>query len=801
MTPALSLESLTDDALFRHVSDALKQFHSVLLLARSPLADSQLVVPALVRDDLSPTAQERGQALRLVLRWAVEQLPPTAPRVPLGAFRPLDDPTWQDPAWWRYNILRHRYLEPLHPDEFVEGGRYTETLLALTGIPTRDLFYEERARAVREVGQWLRTQATDGEATHMLRQRALEEVYAAVRDDRDAHHLLAAAATFNDVIPQPLLAALTQTEGVREPVAVIDRLVAARYLLAGDGATLWLSPVLRRFLYARETPERRRVRHHRIGAYYRDQGDTLRAVYHLQQAQDDSAAAALLLDDARDLLYEADGDELAATLARFDRAALGPEPWYRLQTLLADVYRTLSRHEQAVAACRSALQAAPGPLAQARIYHRLGKLYEQRSQRQALDYYAQAAARLEDGADDEELVELLKDRAWVQIERGDFAAAQADLEHAQARAPQASRAVQADIHDALASLHYYQGETDAALHHMRAALSLREESGDLLGVAKSQTNLGLLFSAQDDHTAAVAVYKEALSTYQRLGNRELAAATLLNLGMAHHLMGERPQAILYYRETLALCHGNNWHVTAARAHSNLAEAHAELADVAAAQGEWQAGITLARDAGLDDEVAYFVQLLEQFPLLQATEDEAESHRDASAGGTGAEDVSQDFESRQALQLARTAGRVTARELMDAAGVSKATATRKLAALAERGALVKVGQGRNTQYVIPGTQDAAAPAPTNVRELLRQQRVLLEHYYGVAELALMTPAEGAGWLELAATFVDLPDLPTFFELEARLERALARAVRLRPTAVLGDAETDALTQAEWLWRAA
>ncbi|MEZ4716521.1 MAG: tetratricopeptide repeat protein [Caldilineaceae bacterium] len=60
-------------------------------------------------------------------------------------------------------------------------------------------------------------------------------------------------------------------------------------------------------------------------------------------------------------------------------------------------------------------------------------------------------------------------------------------------------------------------------------------------MAKSQTNMGLLFSALDDHAAAVAVYREALGTYQRLGNRELAAATLLNLGMAHHLMDERPR--------------------------------------------------------------------------------------------------------------------------------------------------------------------------------------------------------------------------------------------------------------------
>ncbi|MEZ4560495.1 MAG: hypothetical protein R2854_29350 [Caldilineaceae bacterium] len=82
-----------------------------------------------------------------------------------------------------------------------------------------------------------------------------------------------------------------------------------------------------------------------------------------------------------------------------------------------------------------------------RIYRRLGKLYEQRSQRQALTTPQAGRAEGTD-VDGGEFVELLKDRAWVQIERGDFAAAHADLVQAQTLAPQAASAIQADIHDA-----------------------------------------------------------------------------------------------------------------------------------------------------------------------------------------------------------------------------------------------------------------------------------------------------------------------------------------------------------------
>ncbi len=124
---------LNDEAEFTaQVNDALKEYDSVLSLARLPLANSPLVAPLLVLDDVSPTAEERGHALRLMIRWAVERLAPAATLYPFGSERPFDDPSWSDSRWWRYNILRHRYLEPLHPDQFVEGGRYTETLIALT---------------------------------------------------------------------------------------------------------------------------------------------------------------------------------------------------------------------------------------------------------------------------------------------------------------------------------------------------------------------------------------------------------------------------------------------------------------------------------------------------------------------------------------------------------------------------------------------------------------------------------------------------------------------------------------------
>lgn len=190
---------IAESSFTQLVSDALRNYQSTLALSRSDLANSSLITPTLVKDESSPTAEERGHGLRLLLQWAVNLLAPAAIEFPSGHYRPLDDPTWHDPRWWSYNILRHRYLEPLHPDEFVEGGRYTESLLALTGISSSDAFFDERHRAIRAVAQRLRQQLIDGQASGELQRLALQEALQPLQKQAEAMRLLGIAATFDDI--------------------------------------------------------------------------------------------------------------------------------------------------------------------------------------------------------------------------------------------------------------------------------------------------------------------------------------------------------------------------------------------------------------------------------------------------------------------------------------------------------------------------------------------------------------------------------------------------------------------------
>ena len=764
-------------SLVQWVNLAFKHHHSVLSLSRLPLANSPLIAPALVLDPVSPTADERGRAVRLLLRWAVTQLAPGPVHYPLDSERPLDDPTWSDPLWWRYNILRHRYLEPLHPDEFVDGGRFTETLLSLTGIPSPDTFFQERNRAVREVAEWLRHQLADGAGNRALQQMALDDTYRPLRAHPTALALLGIASTFDDVFPRSLLLSLAAEEHLTDAEAGLSYLSAQRFLLSGDeGASLWISPVLRTYVYSHQPRREQQRRHRQVARYFEQQGDALSAAQHRQLAQEWPRAAEILLAASESLINELQFDELRDALGQFRSETLAPTQWREIQILLADLCARAGHREDALQACHRALKDAEDPADQARVYRRMGKLYEMHNQMHALTYYQQAAERFT--ASEPEFVQMLKDRAWLYILRKEWDKAERDLTLALNQAPADAIEARADIYDALASLNRHCQRYDLALAQAQRALSLREESGDLLRIAKGLGNLGLLYQSMQDYAHAIAAHQEAMAVYQRLGNQELTATALLNIGMAFHLDGRLQPAIQYYQQCLTLCQEIGYPLVEVKVRSNLAEAYAEQDQLAAAQRHWQAGYALSLQAGFEDQTNYFVQLSERLPGLAGVPAQA-------AGPLSTAPVAAlSAESQAALLLAERRGQVTPRILMDETGVSKATATRRLAELAESGFLVREGQGRGTYYVLgeshaPAAKEVAGNVTGGytVTVPLSDELAFLRNTYAVTDIAVI---EAPLPVTLRVHFSREPTFRQFVDMQQHLAEALKRPVHLEAT---------------------
>ncbi|MCB0063441.1 MAG: tetratricopeptide repeat protein [Caldilineaceae bacterium] len=704
-SPSQTLGLLSETSLTQLVNSAFRNYQSTLALSRSPLANSALVTPTLVLDDVSPTAEERGRGLRLVLRWAVDQIAPHKPPHALGEFRPFDDPTWSDPLWWRYNILRHRYIEPLHPDDFI-GGRYTETLMALTGITSSDTFFDERNRAIQEVAERLRQQIIDGAGNQTLQQMAQAEALQLLERREDAARLLGIAAIFDDIFPRSLLLTMAGEEQIQRAEQVLDYLITNRLLLAGDAQrNLWLSPPFRLYIYQRQPIESLQRRHRFAARYYAEQEATLTTAKHWQHAALHERAATTLFAAAEELVNELQIAELIQVLQQFQERNLAIDHWREVQILLSDLYYRVGQPEEAVSACRRALKASDTPVDQARIYRRLGKLYVTRNQLHALGYYQQAAERFE--PDSPELADLLKDRGWLHILRRSWGEAEEDLTLASRIAPADDAELQADVADALASLYRRQERFHQALQYAQRALTLREQLGNLPRIASSFNNLGIVYRKLGEFGQAIGAYEEALRTYQKLGNQEATAGALMNIGSAYFLMNRIPDAIDHYQQSLEICLALEQPHVEATVRYNLAEAYAALQHRAEAHKHWQIGYDLSQRAGFADEIQAFEQLRAETPLLQANDDSQSFAPAAPNPVPAAPPLPPDEQA--VLTLAQTYGRLTAKDLVDALDISRATATRRLTALTEVGHLTQHGKGRGTYYTVADSIAAAHSA--------------------------------------------------------------------------------------------
>ncbi len=94
-------------------------------------------------------------------------------------------------------------------------------------------------------------------------------------------------------------------------------------------------------------------------------------------------------------------------------------------------------------------------------------------------------------------------------------------------------------------------QENAMSAHMRA-LALREQAGDLQGLAKSYNNLGSAYQEQGQWKNALECYSRALVLFKRVGDRGYLAMALNNLGSLHRERGELEVAEKHFREALQI---------------------------------------------------------------------------------------------------------------------------------------------------------------------------------------------------------------------------------------------------------
>ena len=688
------------------VKEAFQNYHDLVELVRSPLADAALIGPALINGADDPPPDERGRALRVVLRWAAARLAP-GPLPYLADERPArTHPIWQDRQWWRYLILRYAYLEPFESYELDDGFRTTGTLIALLGFPNDDAFYAERDRALREVAFLLREQVLHRRSDAELAQLAVESLLHAL--GKRGQSLLAVAAVFRGPFPRDWLVEMARQEEAWPGASTLNYLLSQRIFQVVDDRSLILPQPIRDFVHARQPVDVQAARHWRAARFYQKRGYFIEAAWHLLMGGQHLKAADLLLGNAETLVDELEFDAMREALSEFSRHQLPPERWSDVQILLGDLWSRNGARNEALQVLESALRVAANDVQRGRIYLRLAKLFEDHNRQRALDYYNRADELLAPGHP--ERADLLTNRAWLYIYDRDWSRAESDLLTVlyEVEQPQAARGHvtlwrrRADVHNALASLYRQQKDYDRAIAHIQKAMALREENGDSRGVAELRSNLGLIYSRKGDLHQAVAAYHDAYETFRMLGSREAMATVEMDIGIAYHVAEHLQEAVSRYQKSLAIFREIDLPRGQSQAHYNLAEALTALGEVEAACYHWGEGYEISQRAGLDDELKWYEALRTEIPALAecASQSRDESLVTIPLPAAIRGDLSPD--EYQALELVRQEGKVTTSRLMEVAHISRSTAKRVLMGLVERGVLSRRGQGRGIHYVLPAS---------------------------------------------------------------------------------------------------
>jgi DNA-binding SARP family transcriptional activator/Tfp pilus assembly protein PilF len=155
--------------------------------------------------------------------------------------------------------------------------------------------------------------------------------------------------------------------------------------------------------------------------------------------------------------------------------------------------------------------------------------------------------------------------------------------------------VQARAHRLLGLTYSQLGRFDDAHTHLRHALDLTIQTGDLVGQANAHRILGYVCERQGRHGDALDCAKQAHDLFRVAGHRVGQASTLNAVGWFHALLGDHRQALTCCRQALTLFQElDNTHGQAATWDS-LGYAHHHLGHHAQAITCYQHALNLYRD--------------------------------------------------------------------------------------------------------------------------------------------------------------------------------------------------------------
>lgn len=298
---------------------------------------------------------------------------------------------------------------------------------------------------------------------------------------------------------------------------------------------------------------------------------------------------------------------------------------YALEAM-GDVYLLTSRYAEAIEQFNQTIAHA---MCTARrhgdLLRKIARAHEQQGQYdEALEYLAQGRRVLSSSEQDQRSVEMacIYDLSgWVRMRRGEMELAIKECERGLEIVAGLERdmtvlRVEADLYKTVGTVHFDQGNYSQAAEVYQRSTDLRQQAGDLPGLASSYNNQARAAWAQGDMSGADDYLQRSQEINRQIGSNYGLAFGYNNLGVVSYTIGDVGQALEYYHAALSLQQriGDNFGV--AQSYGNLGEAHISLEQYAEARYYLEQAATTYEAIRSEVELSEVYRLLAEVELAQ-----------------------------------------------------------------------------------------------------------------------------------------------------------------------------------------
>ena len=126
---------------------------------------------------------------------------------------------------------------------------------------------------------------------------------------------------------------------------------------------------------------------------------------------------------------------------------------------------------------------------------------------------------------------------------------------------------------------YYKGDIDGALLNYHESLSLREKTGDTLGISEIYNNIGGIYYSQGENEKAIDYFKQSLVLKKGIVAPLSFATSLNNIGSIYNLEGDLDSAEHYFNWCLEIYEREKDQEGIGLCYHNLASVHAKRDDI------------------------------------------------------------------------------------------------------------------------------------------------------------------------------------------------------------------------------